>query len=138
MTDRDKKRLDGVHPALVRAVVEILRDMEQWGTPMVVVEGLRSAARQAVLYSQGRGNVPGPIVTYKDGLKHKSNHQMRIDGLGHAVDCAFLGGDPFAASHPWEQYGETAERHGLMWGGRWSMYDLPHVELPDGLDMKKA
>jgi peptidoglycan L-alanyl-D-glutamate endopeptidase CwlK len=129
VTDRDKKRLDGVHPALVRAVAEIFREMEQWGTPMFVVEGVRTAARQAVLYAQGRGNVPGPIVTYKDGVIHRSNHQAHADGLGRAVDCAFVGGDPFAATHQWEAYGMAVERQGLKWGGRWSMYDLPHAEL---------
>lgn len=129
MTDRDRVRLVGVHPKLVAAVEAILGAMADRGHPMFVVEGVRTPERQAALYAQGR-TVAGVIVTHNDGVIIRSNHQPREDHWGHAVDCAFLSGDPFSQTHPWEDYGALAEAHGLRWGGRFTtILDLPHVEL---------
>lgn len=134
MTPRDIGRLVGVHPRLKAAVVEIIGGFAANGIILFVVEGVRTTARQEQLYAEGR-TVLGTIVTYKDGVTHRSNHQPHADGLGYAVDLAFapFGAiqDPFDPRRPWEAYGEAAEARGLIWGGRWSMRDLPHIELPD-------
>jgi len=131
MTDRDRQRLVGVHPDLVTAISAIFDEMDAEQAPMFVVAGLRTAAQQAVLYAQGR-STPGQIVTYKDGITHPSNHQAHADGFGHAVDCAFIGPQPFDPRHPWEKYGEAVEAHGLLWGARFiGLDDRPHAELPD-------
>ena len=96
---------------------------------MFVVQGVRTTAEQKALYAQGR-TAPGAIVTYCDGVVHPSNHQPRADGLGHAVDCAFLGAGPFGDQQPWELYGEAVEAEGLIWGGRFhGLVDRPHAEL---------
>lgn len=139
MTDRDRQRLVGVHPQLVERVGQILDRMAAMGLPMFVVMGVRTVAQQQALYAQGR-TVPGKIVTMKDGVVHRSNHQPHADGLGHAVDLAFGGvPDAFADSLPWETYGLLAERLGLVWGGRWRHpHDAPHIELPDHVEPKAA
>lgn len=125
-TPRDLERLKGVHPKLVTVVLGILQTL-----PMFVVMGVRTVQQQAALYAQGR-TAPGPIVTDKDGIVHKSNHQPHADGLGHAVDLAFTGPLPFDPAHPWDRYGALAEAQGLVWGGRWhTLVDRPHIELPD-------
>ncbi len=80
-------RLEGVHPALV-AVVK--RAISLTTVDFMVGEGVRSAARQAELYAQGRTK-PGNKVTWV----RKSNHQVAPDGLGHAVDLWAL--DPGGA-----------------------------------------
>ncbi len=128
MTPRDLSRLAGVHPRLVQALTAVFDTLEAEGTPMFVVEGVRTVERQAALYAQGR-TAPGPVVTYRDGVIRKSNHQPHDDGLGYAVDSAFAAFDPFAASHPWERYGELLRAQGVTWGGDWAMRDLPHAEL---------
>ncbi len=128
MTSRDSDRLTGVHPTLIAAIVRVLGEMSADSTPMFVVGGVRSDKQQAALYAQGR-TAPGPIVTYKDGILHKSNHQIHADGFGYAVDCAFVSKSPFDLSHPWEQYGLALEALGIQWGGRWKMVDKPHAEL---------
>ena len=125
LTSRDQQRLQGVHPKLVAAVTAVINKL-----PMFVVMGVRTVAEQQALYAQGR-TAPGHIVTYKDGVNHRSNHQPHADGLGHAVDLAFIGGDPFSPKHPWDAYGSIVEALGLVWGGRWKMVDRPHAELPD-------
>lgn len=127
---RDLKRLQGVHPDLIDILGTTFAEMAANGTPMFVVMGVRTAEQQHKLWLQGRG-LPGPIVTYKDGYKRKSNHQPRADGLGGAVDAAFLGPDPFADSHDWLAYGLSVEAQGAIWGGRFlGLVDRPHVELP--------
>lgn len=126
MTPRDYERLVGVHPVLIGVIQSVFDEMDAEGHPMFVVEGLRTDARQAELYAKGR-TTPGPIVTYKNGTTNKSRHQP-INGYGMAVDCAFVGPQPFDPRHPWESYGEKLEQRGVIWGGRWKMADKPHAE----------
>lgn len=129
MTDRDRERLIGIHPTLATAISHVFDQMSALGFPMMIVQGVRTLQVQQALYAQGRTR-PGDIVTMKDGVKFPSDHQVHADGFGHAVDCAFVGGDPFGASKPWERFGETVEAQGLTWGGRWSHpHDSPHAEL---------
>ncbi len=130
MSPRDVTRLLGVHPRLVTIMHAVLAAMEAADHPMFVIEGLRSTERQRSLYAIGRTS-PGTLVTYKDGITHRSNHQTHADGLGYAVDCAFIDKEPFSLVHPWETYGEQLELAGAKWGGRWRMNDLEHAELPD-------
>lgn len=132
---RDEARLQGVHPDLRVAVLAILDAMDILGFPMFVTQGVRTVAEQKALYAKGR-TAPGPIVTNADGVFKVSNHQVKSDGFGHAVDLAFLD-DPdtpkpevFDPGMPWDLMGLMAEKRGLTWGGRWSgLVDLPHVEL---------
>lgn len=113
--------------------MDILDQMDAEHAPMFVVKGIRTRLEQEQLYAQGR-TAPGQIVTMKDGLIHPSDHQPHGDGFGYAVDCAFLGPQPFDPRHPWERYGQAVEAHGLRWGGRFSHpHDSPHaalIELP--------
>lgn len=126
--------LDGLHPRLVLAVPKILDAMMCLGFPMMVTQGLRTTAQQQALYAQGR-TAPGNIVTDCDGIVHMSNHQIKIDGFGHAVDLAFLvDNKPSWDLHlPWHAYGECAKALGLKWGGDFPasshLVDLPHVEI---------
>ena len=90
-------------------------------------------AQQVALYAQGR-TLPGLVVTKRDGVTVRSNHQPHVDGYGHAVDCAFLvdGVPSWAPSCPWAVYGAMVRHEGLVWGGGWTGFiDLPHAELPD-------
>lgn len=119
-------KLDQVHPELLKKIDLVLRAMEVLGHPMKIVQGVRTTAEQQALFAQGRTK-PGPRVTNADGVRHKSNHQIR-DGWGWAVDCAFKGPDPFAEHHPWGLYGEAVKAVGLNWGGSWVTPDRPHAE----------
>lgn len=117
------KFLAGVHPQLVAF-------FEWWNRagpfPIRVTSGVRTDAQQRELYAQGRTK-PGLIVT---------NAQTSADSPhGHAAACdaypleagklVLDGADP-----RWAQYGQEAERFGLVWGGRWTaLKDSPHVEV---------
>lgn len=140
----DQQRLIGVHPDLVAAILCILDAMAAYWFPMFVTEGVRTVERQQALWEKGRERQPegtwkiiGPVVTYADGILKPSNHQRKEDGLGHAVDCAFLD-DPSTANvetwdpaQPWEVYGLMGEYRKLRWLGRGPrLIDRPHLELP--------
>lgn len=126
VSERDILRLKGVHPKLVEIIVLALNQL-----PMFVVCGVRTTEEQAKLYARGR-TAPGPIVTNADGVHSRSRHQTHEDGLGWAVDCAFLGNEPYSPSHDWKAYGRLLEAQGAIWGGRWKHpVDCPHAELPN-------
>lgn len=130
------ERLNGVHPDLADKIQLILEVMERIKAPMFVTDGVRTEEQQTRLYQQGRFGNPGKIVTNLDGITRRSNHQVKPDGFGHAVDCAFQD-DPntekietYDPKQPWNIYGELGEHFGLTWGGRWkSPFDQPHLEL---------
>jgi len=75
-------KLEGVHPDLVKVMKEAIKD-----TPVdfTIDQGTRTTAYQQSLYAKGRTK-PGEIVTNADGVKNKSNHQVKSDGYGWAVD----------------------------------------------------
>lgn len=128
MTARDRQRLRGCDARLVEKVEALLARMRALGHPMYVTEGVRSVERQAALYAQGR-TLPGKVVTYCDGVRHRSNHQPRqATGWGAAADLAFQGDAPYDG--PWELLGAEAKKLGLKWGGDFPSFDGPHVELP--------
>lgn len=96
---------------------------EQQGYEMVLLEGYRSAQRQAALAALG------PSVTQAG--PYESLHQH-----GMAADCAFLKDGRIVISErdPWamrgyEKYGEVARSLGMTWGGDWrSLKDYGHIE----------
>jgi len=97
---------------------------DEHGYDAVLLEGFRSADRQAALAALG------PTVTQAGAFE--SYHQY-----GLAADVAFLreGRIVISERDPWamrgyELYGQVAESFGLHWGGRWrGLRDFGHVEL---------
>lgn len=113
-------------------VFKIMR--EQHGYDMVLLEGYRSADRQARLAALGAQ------VTRAGAFE--SWHQY-----GLAADAAFLhqGRIVISEREDWAaagyaRFGEVARSVGLGWGGAWrSIKDLGHVEMPrDGVLKSRA
>ena len=75
-------KMKKVHPKLVEvmkaAIVNSPFDFR-------ITDGARTTEEQFALYQKGR-TLPGPKVTNCDGKNFKSNHQIKSDGYGHAVD----------------------------------------------------
>lgn len=123
LTVRDRQRLAGVHPDMVR-VVERARLAE----PFIVVEGLRTKERQAKLVAIGASRT----LT--------SRHLT-----GHAVDLAYWlddsDGVPEQGEVRWDwplahkiaaamKAAAAEEKVALIWGGDWAAFpDGPHFEL---------
>lgn len=123
LTDRDLKKLEGVHPDLVKVIKEAARTAK---TPFRVLEGLRSAQTQAKYFAAG--------ASMLDGVKKKSKHQ-----IGKAVDIVPIvnGKVEFRSWAPFYPMAENvkaaAKKLGIkiIWGGDWKSFkDGPHFELP--------
>lgn len=133
-----RSRLDGVHPDLILIVEKALA-----GSPVdfMVLEGLRSKARQQQLYDQGR-KTPGPKVTWTMNSKHR----IQADGYGHAVDLGpwVDGKVDWTAGKHFDQIATAmfaaAQEVGraIRWGADWDKdgkprergeSDSPHFEL---------
>jgi len=115
---RSRRNLAGVHPALV-AVVE--RASEITAVPFVVIEGMRTKARQAELVKAGASQT----------LQGRHLH-------GFAVDLAAIAGNEIRWD--WPLYFKVADamqraadelNTPVIWGGSWRKFkDGPHFELP--------
>ncbi len=119
LTARDRQRLVGVHPDLVRVLERAARDGAiEW----FVTEGVRSMDRQAELAAAGVSRTM------------RSRHLT-----GHAVDLAVRGGE---SGVRWDRpayealaveilAAAQAEGVAIEWGGHWrSFFDGPHFQLP--------
>lgn len=115
---RSRRNLVGVHPALV-AVVE--RAAEITAQPFVVIEGVRSVARQAELVKVGASQT----------MQGRHLH-------GFAVDLAATVGAEIRWDWPLyfkiaDAMQRAADEEGvpIIWGGSWRKFkDGPHFELP--------
>jgi peptidoglycan L-alanyl-D-glutamate endopeptidase CwlK len=127
LSARSLKALEGVHPDLVRVVKRAIQITEQ---DFLVTEGVRTPERQRELYAQGRSK-PGRKVTWT----LVSNHFVKADGFGHAVDLCPFPVDwsdtaKFAAIAKAMKKAAMLEKVAIIWGGSWrSSPDSPHFEL---------
>ena len=116
LTSRDRQRLAGVHPDLVR-IVELARTYADF----VVTEGVRTVKRQEQLVASGASKTMN------------SRHLT-----GHAVDLAALVGKEVRWDWPlYDALGRAVKRAAakcsvpITWGGDWPKFrDGPHFELP--------
>lgn len=119
LTARDRQRLVGVHPDLVRVLERAARD---GSIPWRVIEGVRSMDRQVELAAAG------------------ASRTMRSRHLtGHAVDLAAEDG---RGGVRWDRpayealaaeilTAAKAENVPVEWGGHWrGFFDGPHFQLP--------
>lgn len=115
---RSLKRLEGVHPDLVKVVKRAIEITE---VDFTVLEGLRTVARQRQLVKRGAS---------------KTMNSRHI--TGHAVDLgAWVGGK---VAWDWPLYYKIADAmkqaakeldQPIEWGGDWrSFKDGPHWQLP--------
>ena len=149
LSSRSENRLEGIHPFLIAIINEGLKDSpEDFGIPMY--GGLRTTADQQKLYFKGRseesiakGEKP---VTYTDGIRKKSNHQIK-NGVGMAFDVYIYDHNTNRASWNIERLSSLAihliktseklkdkneEWKGLnfVWGGNWTRFkDYPHFQI---------
>ena len=122
--------LKDAHPELVGRWIAVLDAYctAHPGSTLRVTCTYRSPEEQQVLYGQGR-TAPGTIVTERDGVAHRSLHNMLP---ARALDFAVLvAGKVVWDASQYEPVGALAQAHGLVWGGAWPHFkDFPHVELP--------
>lgn len=118
LSEKSLRRLDGVHPDLVRVVK---RAIEITPVDFLVVEGLRTKERQAYLLDAG-----------------KSRTMNSYHLTGHAVDIAPIANGKVSWEwkffHPMAKAMKDAAKElnvDLTWGGDWvTLKDGPHFQVP--------
>ena len=133
-SQRSLTNLERIHPFLVKVMKTSIINSP---VDFTITNGIRTLKEQQILYSKGR-TTPGPKVTNADGIRYKSNHQLKADGYGYAVDLyPFYDGKvqvhdvqklKLIASH----IKKTAVSLNVKieWGGDWKSFkDYPHFEL---------
>ena len=135
-------KMEKVHPKLVEVMKAAI---ENSPFDFRITSGARTTEEQFALYQKGR-TLPGPKVTNCDGKKFKSNHQIKADGYGHAVDifpCGVIENGVYRKFTSEEGYDEKklklianhilavakSKNINIEWGGNWKMKDTPHFEL---------
>ncbi len=143
------EKLKGVHPNLVKVFKEAIKESP---IDFSIDYGVRSTDEQKRLYALGRTVVNkdsydkdhpmGRTVTKKDGVIKKSEHQVKSDGYGYAIDIYpyYDGKMHFNDEHSLEVIAAhikaTAKCMGIniVWGGDWTIakqgiVDKPHFQL---------
>jgi peptidoglycan LD-endopeptidase CwlK len=123
LSPRDRTRLQGVHPDLVR-VIERARTRASF----IVTEGLRSRERQAQLVAIGASQTMNS--------RHLTGHAVDLaywldDGDG-AVENGEIRWDWPLYARMGEAVKQAAREEGvpIVWGGDWPRFrDGPHFEL---------
>ena len=135
-------KMKKVHPKLVEVMKAAI---ENSPFDFRITDGARTTEEQFALYQIGRSK-PGRIVTNCDGKRAKSNHQIKEDGFGHAVDifpCGVIENGAYRKFTSEEGYDEKklklianhilavakSKNVNIEWGGNWKMNDTPHFEL---------
>ena len=145
LSTRSKNNLKGVHPSVVKVISEAVVESPY---DFVITSGVRTATQQNALYQQGRNGNPGKRVTNADGYKNKSNHQIKVDGYGYAVDIFCCGkydeNGNYIKYNTQEGYESKklkdiadhikivskSKGYKIEWGGDWKGgWDSPHFEL---------
>ena len=135
-------KMKKVHPKLVEVMKAAIENSPY---DFRITDGARTTEEQFALYQIGRSK-PGRIVTNCDGKRAKSNHQIKSDGYGHAVDifpCGVIENGVYRKFTSEEGYDEKklklianhilavakSKNINIEWGGNWKMNDTPHFEL---------
>ena len=135
-------KMKKVHPKLVEVMKEAITNSPY---DFRITSGARTTEEQKALFALGRTK-PGEIVTYANGVTSKSNHQIKSDGFGHAVDifpCGVIENGVYRKFTSEEGYDEKklklianhilavakSKNINIEWGGNWKMKDTPHFEL---------
>ena len=140
---RSRQRLDTCHPDMILIMEEVIKFYD-----LSVLEGLRTAEKQAEYFETGRSKL--------DGVKKKSKHQDDGSGLSRAIDIMpwkkgsnafsgkkkdlrrfyYLAGAVKITAFRLLEEGKIS--HTVRWGGDWNSNDLfddqnfddlPHFEL---------
>ena len=135
-------KMKKVHPKLVEVMKEAITNSPY---DFRITAGVRTTEEQFALYQIGRSKT-GRIVTDCDGKRAKSNHQIKSDGFGHAVDifpCGVIENGVYRKFTSAEGYDDKklksiadhilavakSKKINIEWGGNWKMNDTPHFEL---------
>jgi len=133
LDETSERRLAGVNAALINVVHRAVKAVP---FPVLVVEGVRTKARQAELYAQGRTK-PGEIVTWTLQSKHIEGRAVDLAPLiGGSIDWSDKKKFDVIAAAMFAAAKELGVK--IRWGADWDQdgnprergeTDSPHFEV---------
>jgi peptidoglycan L-alanyl-D-glutamate endopeptidase CwlK len=137
MKGYSKRSLDnmkGLDPRLL-LILEKLQEYKK--VDLTIICGVRTAEEQYRLFEQGRTK-RGRIITFRDGYKKKSNHQIKKNGFGYAIDFVPYPFKGWKYISDFKKVGKELKRIAkelgikCSYGGDWKRFkDFPHFEIKD-------
>lgn len=122
----NSRKISDLTPAAQIACNEFVKQCTIAGINISIIQTLRDAEYQKMLYAQGR-TAPGKIVTKCDGVLKTSRHQ---DGKAwDAVPLDDEGKIEWSNMLDYKKMAEIATKMGLTAGYNFSFRDLDHFEL---------
>ena len=138
-------RIETAHPAVRQALRDIYSDICSRLTGRAqcrFVEVLRSEARQAELYAQGRSK-PGKIVTNAKPGESYHNYGLSVD-ICLIIDGKEASWDTITdfdhdSIADWMEVVAVFKEHGWEWAGDWKTFrEAPHFQCTFGLPIAVA
>lgn len=121
---RSERCIVTLHPRAQEAARGFLKRVKDAGIDARIISGTRTYAEQDALFNQGRGGVPGPVVTKSKG--GQSNHNFGI-----AWDIGIFEQGRYLPETPlYDSASQAGLVPGIEWGGSWTSFpDRPHYQL---------
>lgn len=138
--NKSAARLSGLHPAVIAAATALIERCYTCGVPILITQGLRTAAEQEALYAQGRTK-PGELVTNARGGYSYHNYGLAVDFAlllpdGSSVSWDMKRDGDQDRTADWLEVVKQAKAIGFEWGGDWTSFkDYPHFQLSFGLTL---
>ncbi len=138
---RSKSYLDTLRPLVRDLAVSALLHLQEAGYGRLkVLETLRSEARQAQIYGQGRSvadmRKAGLSVRYAAPGKRRVTNatpSKSLHCMGLALDISI---DSYPRMH-WPKIASVFAKYGFEWGGTWTSADCYHFEYRGALTLKQ-
>lgn len=124
----NSRKIEDLKPVAQLKCREFIKECEEAGLSIKIIQTRRDAEYQNSLYQQGRttGTI-GKIVTKCDGYKLQSNHQSGL--AWDAVPLDDKGVIMWNDGKKFKQMADIAKTLGIKAGYYWKMVDSPHFEL---------
>lgn len=124
----NSRKIEDLKPIAQLKCREFIKECEEAGLKIKIIQTLRDAEYQNSLYQQGRTTgEKGRYVTKCDGYEKESNHQSGL--AWDAVPLDDKGVILWKDNKKFKQMADIATRLGIRAGYYWKMVDSPHFEI---------
>lgn len=123
----NSRKIEDLKPVAQLKCREFIKECEEAGLNIKIIQTLRDAEYQHSLWLQGRNGDKRPIVTYKDGYNSESNHQSGL--AWDAVPMDDKGVILWGSTAKFKIMANIAKVLGIKAGFYWKMVDSPHFEI---------
>ena len=123
----NSRNIEDLKPVAQLKCREFIKECEDAGLKIKIIQTRRDAEYQHSLWLQGRNGDKRPIVTNKDGYEKESNHQSGL--AWDTVPLDDKGVILWNDNKKFKKMADIAIKLGIRAGYYWKMVDSPHFEI---------